>query len=692
MRVVDVAVGSSAVEVPLEGGAICSGWMTVDGKAPESPIELQFSGAFGPRVEVPDPVWKRLQQRGSKNMSGARATTDRDGGFLAFGFVAHQKLSILVPAPYESATTSETWVRLDEAREGLEIALRFNPTIRGRVLDRNGEPLARWRIEAWLVSSVSSGSEPVATTEDDGRFRVFLHNHRGEGGSTSSGVVYVSDPYGLFVGRVAVDHPIGEGGDLGDVVVDTARVLAVDARDPDGRAIDDFAVVVARRIHEGDLSGHPWKGEVVTGKRARSGFYVPVEVASLRALAPGRFAADVSSEPATGSATVTLAPAASLSLSILDGNGPLPQCTLEVRGAVWPAAWTGSELGAAHESLGGSKLTSENLSRPQPRSFKVGGSPEGSFRLLALVPATPLEVIVRDLLGIVLLHETVELAPGEARDLDRTVESRAFDVTGFVHTDDGKPVAARVEWSTRGADDGSLAWAKSDGRFRIEGIRAPHVSLLVQAAGFAWKWLDDVEPAKLDHPLDVELVRGSTVRVSFAGNRDGLETPSAVWIESIDARPRPDGADLPPADGERIDGKFQRCGYAFENAPEAGHWLRARIGGFTFAFDVPKASSDHCINAMLRGPATVEWSLSRPQAGRALKSIRLLPTGSFHHARASMVVDAAAAERGSGIVQFAKLPIGPYSVALVWDDGIEEATDVTVDVSENPTPLVRVAR
>jgi hypothetical protein len=179
---------------------------------------------------------------------------------------------------------------------------------------------------------------------------------------------------------------------------------------------------------------------------------------------------------------------------------------------------------------------------------------------------------------------------------------------------------------------------------------------------------------------------------SFNGDGAGDATPTAVWIESVASRPHPDGDDQPPEGGDRVDGIPNRGDFGFTNIPEGKQWLRARIDGFTFAIEAVRESRESCYNATLRGPATVEWSIARPQAGRTLKAICLLPTGGFHHARATAPIDAAAAERGSGSVRFEKLPINQYTVVLVWSDAIEETTDVTVDTYADKTPRVRVAR
>lgn len=688
-RVVDVAAGSTSVEVALEGGAVCSGRVTVEGKAPEAPIELEFMDAEDQRAEVPDAIWYRVRKLGVVRLAQVVARTDADGGFVAFGLAAHRKFTILVPVPYEAATTAETWVQVAEAREGLEIALRRNPTIRGRLLDRMGEPLARWHIEGWLQSSAFAGNEPLATSGDDGRFHVDLHNSRSE--ESNSGVLYVSDPAEVFVSRVAIEHPVGDGCDVGDLAVDTARVLAIEARDPAGLAIDDFAAVLERKLHDHDMSGHGVRS-LVGHDHARAGLLVPVEVASLRALAPGHGAADVPCEPATGKVTVTLDLAAQLTLDVKDGGKPLPGSILEVRSAKWPAAWTRPELAAAHEALGGSRIESENYAHPTPAAFQVRAKEDAPFRLLALVPGASIDLIVRDRIGVEVLRESVVLEPGERRVLERTVAERSADVAGFIHTADGKPVAARIEWSASGSDHADLAFAKSDGRFRLEGVRAPRIMLVVQAGGYAWKWLRDVEPAKVEGVLDIALEPGCSMSCGFCGNGDGYVKPAAVWIESAASRSNPDGDDLPPERGDRIDGIPDRGSFGFTNVPEGKQWLRARIDGFTFAIVPARESGEMTYNTMLRGPATIEWSIVRPQAGRTLKAIRLLPSGGFHHARATVSIDAAAAERGSGSVRFEKLPIDQYTVVLVWSDALEETTDVTVNTFTDTTPQVRVAR
>jgi RNA polymerase sigma-70 factor (ECF subfamily) len=697
-KVVDVAARTPSVEVTYDEGAILAGHAVVESRPPPAPIELTLTNAAGDALlEIPDPIpdaaWSKLRELRATSLWMLSARTASDGAFVFFGLPRGVRLGLGIPAPYEDAETGRTSVRFDEAREGVELALRFNPSIRGRIVDVGGKPLAGWKVEGWIGSEFGSGSGSPAMSDATGFFRLDLHE-RGFV-PTSYAILYVCDPSGAFERRVEVNGSVDRGSDVGDVVVDVRRTVRIEAQDEAGRRLQQFAVVVERRRDKSERMTSRSERDLIEAEHARSGVLLPEEVSSLRVLAPGRAAVDLAPKPADAPVVATLPAAASLEVIVHDepAEGTV-RGELELASAKWPAAWSRAEMATAHVKFGGSPLSWHSGGDSDASPLRLAQTTDGRFKALALLPGAPITLVLRDRLGAEVLREEVVLQPGEARVLERTLAHDAVTLAGFVHEPDGTPIG-KASIDVRTPMGFASVGTKADGRFVIAGLRAPRVNLVFKSSNHVWKWLRDVDVHAVAGDLDVELKKGRATQCSFVNAR-GSAAATAVWIESAAARPAPDGADQPPEKGDRCDGEDDGdYGFAFPDLPDGRLFLRARVEGFTFALPV-EAGGESTYNAMLRGPIEIDWSIAPATSdGRTLAALRLLPLN-LKGARATLPIDPADAARGSGLARIEKIGIDRYAVALVWSDVggalSEEKTDVVVDVQRNESARVTLAR
>lgn len=695
-KVVEVAANTRALEVTYDEGVLFSGHVVVEGRPPTAPMTLSITTAGLERlifpVSVPDSVAMRLRALRAAKTFELSATTDRDGAFTFFGLAPHVDFCLHIPTPYEESDRGENAVRFDEAREGVLLALRFNPSIHGRIVDAQGAPLAGWKVEGFAGSADESSSQPPVESDASGVFRLYVHE--GSRRPTSFSVLYVSEPGGAFARRVDIDACVDRGFDAGDVVIETRRVVALDPRDESGRPIERFAAVVERKLEAHEMRFRSNR-DVVAAERARAGLLLPDGVRSLSIVAPGFGEVDVEAKPATSPVAVTLPTAASLELVVHDGDQPpSPMWTLELLASKWAAAWSRDEVTAAHAALGGSPMAWNHRQEDDKSPLRLGPMKDGRFVALALQPGLPTTLVLRDRHAIEVLREVVDLRPGETLRLERTLAEDAVSIDGFVHDENGRPLPkTRIEWRLMDAVD--LNWSGADGRFRLENVRDSRVTLLFEAPGRKWKWVRDLDLRALSGELDVELGPGRSTWCLFF-RAPGDPPPSAVWIEPKSTRPTPDGGDLPPEIPGRLDGEHEVDGaFAFPDLPDEPLLLRARIGDFTFALDViPNEMPTY--NTMLRGPVEVDWSIAPATAnGRTLSALRLLPLDR-RGARATLPITASDAARGSGLARIEKLGLDRYAVALVWREAdgslTEEKSDVVVDVARNPSARVTLAR
>ena len=298
-KVVDVAARASTLEVTYDEGVLFTGHALVEGRPPSAPITLSITTDEMERlifpVSIPDAVAMRMRPLRAAKTFELSTTTDADGAFEFFGLAPHVRFCLHVPTPYEEASRGESFLRFDEAREGVELSLRFNPSIHGRIVDPVGAPLAGWKIESVAGTEDERSSQPPVESDADGIFRVFVHERLSR--PTSFAALYVCDPGGAFARRVDLDGSVDRGFDAGDVVVDTRRVVALDPRDEAGRPIERFAAIVERKLEPREMNFHPAR-DIVAAARARAGLLLPERVRSLWIVAPGYAAVDVKPEPA----------------------------------------------------------------------------------------------------------------------------------------------------------------------------------------------------------------------------------------------------------------------------------------------------------------------------------------------------------------------------------------------------------
>jgi len=119
------------------------------------------------------------------------------------------------------------------------------------------------------------------------------------------------------------------------------------------------------------------------------------------------------------------------------------------------------------------------------------------------------------------------LAPGERRVVELAASSIARALAGRVVTPAGEPVAdARVSVGPLDAIRFSTKGTDRDGRFRIEGIHAASVCLIVEARGHAALVIESQRVT--DEELELVLDPGRTVRVTVVA--PGGEPLTEGWV------------------------------------------------------------------------------------------------------------------------------------------------------------------
>jgi RNA polymerase sigma-70 factor (ECF subfamily) len=701
-RIVEVAAGAADVAIAFDDGVPFRGHVVVGSRPPPAPIELKLepNALPFPPVDVPACVAESVKRRGSSLLPILRTRTDRGGGFAFFGLAPHLRVSLGPESPYEciDARGEKPQYALDDASPDVEVVLRVSNSIRGRLVDRSGAPLAGWKVETWTGSPDGESSQPVVASGEDGSFRAYVSERYVW--PTAWATLWIREPCGVLVRRVRIDRSVDAGCDVGDLTVDTSRTVALVVRDCEGQAVQEFAVVVERKGEVKEQIRHPPRS-LVTAAAARAGIVLSEEVASLRVVAPGFVTRDVPVDSAPGRVDVVLEPAAQLTLDLREGDGsPVGFGLLEIRADGWPGAWSSADVAVAHERLGGSSLWIERAAGDLERFLSFQRRSDGQFRALALTPGIPLALTVRDSLGVDVWHEEVVLAPGEAQVISETLSSTSRTISGFVHDPSGRPLPkTRVTPLTPGSS--GLPWVETDaaGRFRIDAVRAGLVTLRFVARGHVWRWMRDLDADATSEPLDVELAAGCSLSYSFFGTSSDVH-PSAVWMEDAALRPRPDAADLPTDLASRIDAEVVEDGsFFFADAMAQAHWIRASVDGFAFAWaSTGEGGSQHNCNVARDCRVQVDWSVAAASSGaaRTLRALRLAPKLTSYGVRVTLPLSPEEVATGRGVASFEKVPYGRFRLALVWSDASgaasEEATDVDIDLGPATDVRIAVAR
>ncbi len=704
-RIVEVAAGAADVAIAFDDGLSFCGHVVVSGRPPPASIELELepNALLFPPVDVPACVVESVKRGGFSLLPILRTRTDRGGGFAFFGLAPHLRVSLGPESPYEciDARGEKLQYALDDARPDVEVVLRVSDSIRGRLVDRSGAPLAGWKVETWTGSPDGESSQPVVASGEDGSFRAYVSERYVW--PTAWATLWIREPCGVLVRRVRIDRSVDVGCDVGDLTVDTSRTVALVVRDSEGQAVQEFAVVVERKCEVKEQIRHPPRS-LVTAAAARAGIVLSEEVASLRVVAPGFVTRDVPVDSAPGRVDVVLEPAAQLTLDLREGDGsPVGFGLLEIRADRWPGAWSSADVAVAHERLGGSSLWIERAAGDLERFLSFQRRSDGQFRALALTPGIPLALTVRDSLGVDVWHEEVVLAPGEAQVVSETLPSTSRTISGFVHEPSGRPLPkTRVTPLTPGSSGLGFVETDAVGRFRIDAVRAELVTLRFVAPDHVWRWLRDLDAAATSDPLDVELAAGRSLALSFFGT-SGNVMPSEVWLEDTAFRPRPDAADRPPDPAARVDAEHLADGsYFFADSTTQARWIRVRVDGYAFAWPSPSAEWGGgfviSCNVSRVCSVKVDWSIAAASSGpaRTLQALRLVSRVAKHGERVTLPLSAEEVATGRGVASFEKVPYGRFRLALVWSDASggasEEATDIDVDLGPATDVRIAVAR
>jgi uncharacterized GH25 family protein len=458
----------------------------------------------------PERVWYgRVVERGSNRpVTGAtvfvcsaeptnlycveRATTDGAGAFVIknewrTGSLRARKEELAGEVPSVTATAGAT-----------EVVIAIGPghSIRGRVLDRNGAPIAN--VDVGFLLGSQKGRIPLLSfngevkSDRDGKYRLggLLPGQYTVG---ITGLRYVGDSKNIRISDGDV-----EGIDL---VGERSGMLSGRVVNQDSTPVDR-AIVYARRA----VSGHADRDDPFgfTDEKGRFWiFSVPDGTYSLHAEAD-EGVADVDGVRVTGGdhtsdVTLTLRRIGCISGTVRYDDG---------------AVASGMNVQArAVEGSGGqfAKSTSDGLFRLcalQPGKYRVTTKTD----FFSFAP-DPDDAPVVEIVGI------------EEKTLDLIVPRRSLAIDGIVVDADGRPVAAASIRAHLGErfDSTEGARTSSDGTFHVARLSAGTYRLFVEAEAFPFEIVSDVRAGTKN--VRVQLKRGASL-AGHVVDRDGAAIPN----------------------------------------------------------------------------------------------------------------------------------------------------------------------
>jgi protocatechuate 3,4-dioxygenase beta subunit len=413
------------------------------------------------------------------------------------------------------------------AGERLDVELRSWPagTVRGRVVDALGRPLARAQVFFHsgersfhaFPREVEEAPKEHAFTNDEGRYRLPLVPALETGPTVVR--LYCLLPTHDWTGGIEVPVVAGGSAEAPDLVVAADPLALIRVTDAAGRPVwgaqasllerDPDAVFRASRSdEEGRLwcffrKPGPWT--VVVRASGCAAASVPGVVPSLDA-------------PPT--LAVTLQPGHRIAGRVVHAGGP-------------PAA--GVALGVSR----GERLVAWALSR-EDGSFDVADLPEGPYRVEAALVRRPERPTIQ---------ARLEGVPTDARDLIVTIPERealpeGSALEGSVSSALTREPVLHFRASLAQGSRVLAARLEAPGRFRIDGVPPGRWTLRIEAEGFVPREEElAIGPSGAPGPLDLTLERGTRVRgtvrapaglsilvqeLAFVDRASGREVPATL--------------------------------------------------------------------------------------------------------------------------------------------------------------------
>lgn len=507
--------------VDLPGGAEVAGIVLVDGAAPTSELPIALRVPSGPRRDLPAKVDEALRSElvGYATLAVRRGSPTVDGRFRITGIPEDSTARLRFPRVFRTRGGDRT---VDVRAPNLDVVIDLvrQPLLSARLVDEAGAPVVGARAE-FAIFSGERWTRRLATSDGAGRVAVVLPDDELLDEVTIAATSASRRLRGRFVfeGVAALGAP-----DVGDLVLVAGRALTLRVVDEKGRPVEG---AMARPIADGvdadeARSTHgpvdewigatlPTRADGVTHFDALLPDETRVEVV---ALGHAEIVVDVPPPPADAM-TVVLQRGARLDVHftgvhtpdgidlLVSTDGPLCEggdASHPMRGALGAAVSMRSEF-QWQAGTDGPALQRTTAHFPAARRVVVDD----------LAPDTPLEVSAVSASGEMLWGPVeVVLAPGEWHRLDVEVREAGRRLEGRVVDGAGAPVAfASVDVV---GNPLSSAQDRTDekGRFVLDGLRAPVVTLAVEGVGFVPL---RVEQPVADTPVEIVVERGRSVDV-----------------------------------------------------------------------------------------------------------------------------------------------------------------------------------
>ncbi|MCB9915391.1 MAG: carboxypeptidase regulatory-like domain-containing protein [Planctomycetes bacterium] len=498
---------------------------------------LAAAGAFRGRVldEAGRPVGDaRVRLEGVfPGGYGVSGTSDASGAYEVAGAPAGRYVAKALAEGWLNAEVAGVEIEDGRVTSDVDFTLRAAPTLRGRVVDDDGAPLADVRLWGWPRSS---GTGAGARTRADGTFTVHLPQRSAYSlGATLRGYEPISDRAGvwyepdtrdleLVMHRAAlVTYRVRDARTDAPVTRFGLRVLRVRSADGGTSSSDDHDPARVEEHADGEVErpGDPrWDDYTV--------------VAPGYADQRGRVAFDVAGVPVV---TVRLQPGGRLRGRATAGGAPVPFPLLELRADRVPLR---PGVTSDEDDIFSSDWGSD-LDAFAGRLRQATGDETGAFELPALAAGT-YELVLRARGLAPRTLERLVVAVGETRDLGDVALARPASIVGRLLLGATSPAGVSVALGDEHfADDESAQVLDATGAFRFDDLAAGthHVWVEPKAGVVLAGPPVPVEVADgEEHPLLLELPERVPCRLEVRVRLNGAPAPDVAVEVRLESAPR----------------------------------------------------------------------------------------------------------------------------------------------------------
>ncbi|HED65412.1 MAG TPA: carboxypeptidase regulatory-like domain-containing protein, partial [Planctomycetes bacterium] len=241
---------SGLVRVTLEEGSTVSGWVRIQGNAPDRSLNLHLvADPDGPAAPLMPALDDPMGGTVEADVADLWATTDEEGAFRFAGLPAHFRGSIQLPYGDEFVTGGSS-LPVEAPTTDLILDIEARPVLRGRVVDGEGNPVPGAFVFA-DISTKEGGVGSAETADEEGRFTVALPESGLEQARLSiSGL-------GTNTDVVVREFDPVRGADAGDIVLEREELDSADflVTDSDGTPLPDAIVGVLSQTKTASSQG-----------------------------------------------------------------------------------------------------------------------------------------------------------------------------------------------------------------------------------------------------------------------------------------------------------------------------------------------------------------------------------------------------------------------------------------------------